>query len=192
MIETNQESGNETETVAEEEASNAITIPKEDYDRLNQTLGSLKREIKDLKGLKAEEKSSSKSEPKLDEKLMERLDKLALRAAGITEADEVELFNKWKGDTNRDSENIIENSTFRKELDELRTSRKNIQATSDIKGETGQSSAKEDPNYWVARATKDEKGKLLFPEEMPREMYSKVLELVVPSKKETKMKFYNS
>ena len=42
------------------------------------------------------EKSEAKKPVKSDDKLLERLDKMALQVAGITEADEVELYNKRK------------------------------------------------------------------------------------------------
>src|SRR3990167_2160394 len=50
--------------------------------------------------IKSEKKSKADDKPvKSDDKLLERLDKMALQVAGITEEDEVELFNKWKEQT---------------------------------------------------------------------------------------------
>ncbi|MEK7112982.1 MAG: hypothetical protein AAB875_06750, partial [Patescibacteria group bacterium] len=71
---------------------------------------------------------------------MKRLDNLALKTAGISEADEKELFEKWKTETGREADAIIDNSIFKKELEDLRTAKANLKATSDIKGEGGEGS----------------------------------------------------
>ena len=136
------------------------------------------------------EKKGEKTKP--DEELLKRLDKLALKTAGISEADEVELYEKWKTDTGRDSDAITENSIFKKEIEDLRTARKNLAATSDIKGETGISEAKANPDYWTSRMTKDGEGNPLFPDDMPREMFTKVLDKLNPKTQGTKLRFYNS
>ena len=50
MIQENQEGGEEPEVLAgEESVDDTISIPKQDYEKLNQTIGSLKREVKDFK-----------------------------------------------------------------------------------------------------------------------------------------------
>lgn len=130
---------------------------------------------------------------KPDEKLLERLDKMALQVAGIKEADEVELFNKWKDQTGREADDIVGNDIFKKELDNIRVARVNLQATSDIKGEQGKSGAQNNPDYWIGKATKGADGKLMFPEEMPKEMYSKVLDKLSAgeSGSSENLKFYN-
>src|SRR3990167_9184669 len=66
---------------------------------------------------KIAELQSSKKETKSDNKLLERLDKMALQVAGINEADEVELFGKWKDQTGREADDIVGNSIFKKELE---------------------------------------------------------------------------
>ena len=139
-----------------------------------------------------EKKPEAKSSVKSDEELLKRLDKLALKTAGINEADEVELFEKWKTDTGRDSDSIVDNNIFKKELEDLRTAKANLKATSDIKGEAGASGAKNEPDYWIAKATKGPDGNLLFPDDMPKEVYTKVLEkLAASSGKSNELKFYN-
>ena len=131
-------------------------------------------ELKELK-VKAEESSSKVKTEKSDEALLKRLDDLALKTSGISEADEVELVEKWKTDTGREADAIIDNSIFKKELEELRTAKANLKATSDIKGEGGEvSAARSTPEYWIAKATKGPDGKLLFPEETPKELYAKI------------------
>src|SRR3990167_9293605 len=140
-----------------------------------------------------EKKSDAKS-VKSDDKLLERLDKMALSVAGITAGDEVELFNKWKDQTNREADDVVGNKIFQAELADLRTTKANLAATSDIKGEHGESGVKNTPDYWIAKATKDANGQLLLPEETPKELYSKIVEKLAenePSNSE-KLKFYNS
>ena len=114
--------------------------------------------------------------------------------ANIEAGEQEELFNKWKTDTNREADDIISNPIFQKELGELKTAKANLAATSDIKGEHGESGVKNTPDYWIAKATKGPDGKLLFSDETPKELYSKILEKLAenePGNSEA-LKFYNS
>lgn len=129
-----------------------------------------------VKTQKPESKEKLSKGEKPDDKLIERLDKLALNVAGIKEADEIELFNNWKEQTGREADNIVGNDIFKKELESLRTAKAALAATSNIQGENGQSGAKGNPDYWIAKATKGKDGKLEFPEETPKELYSKILD----------------
>jgi len=149
----------------------------------------------ELKGSKeAEEKTSEKPKEKSDDNLLERLDTMALKIAGIKEADEVELFNKWKEQTGREADDIVGNEIFTKELEDLRTARANLEATSDVKGEGDKSGgAKDNPDYWIAKATKGDDGKLRFPDETPKELYSKILDKMAASEPNSSgnLQFYN-
>ena len=173
----------------EGEGAEVVTLSKGEHAKLNETIGSLKRELKDLRKAK-DETPETKNKP--DEVLLKRLDSLALKTAGIVEADEKELFEKWKTDTGREADAVIDNNIFRKELEDLRTARKNLAATSDIKGETGISEAKANPDYWISRSSKDSEGNPVFPEDMQREMFTKVLDKLNPKSQGTKLRFYNS
>ena len=166
-----------------------VTLKKEEYAKLNETIGSLKRDLKDLK--KAKEETP---ETKPDNKLLERLDKMALSVAGITASDEVELFNKWKEQTGREADDVVGNKIFQAELADLRTAKANLKATSDLKGEHGESGVKNTPDYWIAKATKGADGQLLFSDETPKELYSKILEKLADNEpgNSEKLKFYNS
>ena len=140
----------------------------------------------------------AKSSVKPDEELLKRLNGLSLSAADVKEADEVELANgNWtkyqeSGGTKK-FEEFIRGDGFQSDLKDLRTAKANQKATSDIRGEPGQSGAKNEPDYWIAKATKGSDGNLLFPEEMPKEMYTKVLKLVAKESGESseELKFYN-
>ena len=155
---------------------------------------TLRDSLKEQEAKLAELAKPDEKKTKSDDKLLERLDKMALQVAGITEDDEVELFNKWKTETGREADNIVGNSIFKQELESLKTAKANQKATSDIKGERGESGVKNTPDYWIAKATKDANGQLLFSDEMPKELYSKVLEKLAtnePGSSEA-LKFYNS
>ncbi len=146
--------------------------------------------VKTTKPAKPEAKKSEKS----DNMVLERLDKMALKVAGITEADEVELFSNWKEQTGREADDIVGNEIFTKELESLRTSKANLKATSDIKGTgDGSGGAKTNPDYWIAKATKGADGKLLFSDETPKELYSKILDKMAAGEPSSSgnLKFYN-
>ena len=148
-------------------------------------------EVKLMEFEKSKPSKEEKSKP--DEELLKRLDNLALKASGIKEAEEVELFNKWKTDTGRDTEGILDSSIFKAELEGLRTSKANQTATSNIRGESGMPVAKSEPDYWISKATKGPDGNLMFPEEMPKELYTKVLDKLEGEKTGTgELRFYNS
>ena len=135
-----------------------------------------------------------KDDSKPDDKLLERLDKMALQVAGINEADEVELFNNWKEQTAREADDIVGNVIFKKELEDLRTAKANLRATSDIKGESnGSGGAKNTPEYWIAKATKGKDGQLEFPEETPKELFEKIVDKISENEpnQSKKLKFYN-
>ena len=151
---------------------------------------ALKDKIADLESAKTPDKKETKS----DDKLLERLDKMALQVAGITEADEVELFNNWKERTKLEADDIVKDDIFQAKLEGIRTAKANLKATSDIKGEHGESGARNTPEYWMNKATKGPDGKPVFPEEMPKELYPKVLDKLAegePAASKGKLSFYN-
>lgn len=153
----------------------------------------VEEEMKELKAKAddSDKKSKTKSE-KSDEELLKRLDNMALKFAKITDVDEVELYQKWKDQTGREADSIIENKIFQAELTDLRTGKANAAATANIKGEAGISGEKGNPDYWIARATKGPDGELMFPEDMPKDfkLHAAIVEKMVASTKSAK-EFYN-
>lgn len=153
-------------------------------------LGEYETKVKEL----TPEPKPQDKKSKPDDKLIERLDKLALNVAGIKEADEIELFNKWKEDTGREADDIVGSNIFKKELEDIRTAKANLAATSGIKGEQGGTGgAKDSPDYWIGKATKGKDGKLEFPEETPKHLYSKILDKLArnESNSSENLRFYN-
>lgn len=169
---------------------------KEAEDKNRHLFERTKKAEGELKELKAkEEKPKAKSE-KSDEKLLERLDTMALRMAGITADDEKEFVNKWKQDNgyeNVDTDTVLSKRGLQTELADFRTSKANTAVTSNVRGEGPKSEAKDDPAYWIAKATKDSEGNPVFPDDMPKDfkLRAAIIEKMVGSVKSDKQ-FYNS
>lgn len=185
------EEGNE-DTDWKAEATKYHRIAKQRGKKLgesDETIKGLQEKLEEPK----EPKPQDKKEEKSDDKLLERLEKISLKTEGIKEADEIELFNKWKDQTGREADDIVGNEIFKKELEDLRTTKKNLEATSDIKGEGEKGSVKDNPDYWIGKGTKGDDGKLRLPDETPKELYSKILDKLSegePGSSE-KLRFYN-
>ena len=149
--------------------------------------------VKTAKPVKPEAKKSEKS----DNMLLERYDNVAKKLAGLVEADEVEFFEKWRSENgyeNTDIDTVLDKKGFKTELTDFRASKVNLKATSDIKGTgDGSGGAKGNPDYWIAKATKGDDGKLRFPDETPKELYSKILDKLSSDEPNSSgtLKFYN-
>lgn len=124
-----------------------IAIPKSEYEKMNQTLGSLKRELKDLKKPKEESSKETESKPNESNGLLE---KAFLRSAQITHPEDVELAlataKKWGVTVDA----LVDDPDFQLKLEKSRTTRSNVTATSNIRGGSSQSNAKNTPAYWQA------------------------------------------
>ena len=143
-----------------------------------------------------EKKPEAKKTDKSDDKLSERYDNIAKKLAGVVEADEVEFFDKWRVDNGYEStdiDSVLGKKGFKTELADFRTAKTNLAATTDIKGEKGESGVKTNPDYWIAKATKGTDGKLLFPEETPRELYPQIVAKMAEKEPGSsgKLEFYN-
>lgn len=145
VIETNEGEGNEqTETV---------NLSKSEYEKLNQTLGSLKRELKDYKKAKEETKETPTNQ-KPDDAILQRVEKLALKTAGIDHSDDVELARKTAQKWGMDLEDVLSDEDFKVKLEKQQAARANVAATSNVRGSTqGNSQAKNTPEYWMAKGT---------------------------------------
>ena len=159
-----------------------ISIPKTDYDKLNQTVGSLKRELKDLKKPKEETKETpEKTKP--DENSL--LEKAFLRSAGISNEEEVELAlttaKKWDMTVDK----LVDDEDFKIKLEKLRTQKSNELATSNVKGSGGKSQAKDTPEYWIAKGAPPSRTDV--PDRATR---TKIARAMIKNQKSGK-KFYN-
>lgn len=133
------------EGTTEEES---ISIPKKDYENLNQTLGSLKREIKDLRKLKKtqEEEPETPNKPQSND----LGEKAFLIANGIKGKEEMEFFNKMKKETGKDAESLLETTYFQAELREFREKRASDLATPKGSPRSNNSSV-DTVEYWIAK-----------------------------------------
>ena len=151
-----------------------LSKAKERLTNLEKELGELKTNV------------PHKKESQSDNELLNRVDKLALQVAGITEDDETELFNQWKTDTGRGAETIVSNNIFKKELEQLRTNKANAKAAAGFKGGGGTDETKLSPAYWK------ERGEPPTPEEVPdRKARVKIMNEIINEKKGRGIKFYN-
>lgn len=176
---------NNNEGGGEESNADTIAVAKADYEKLNQTLGSLKRELKDLKKAKEETKDVSKETTTAKPDSNNLIEKAFLRSAQITAEDEVELAlttaKKWGVSVDK----LVDDEDFKTKLDKLRTTKSNIAATSNIRGAAGTSQAKNTPEYWVA------KGVPPTAADVPdRKVRAKIARAMMDSSKSGK-KFYN-
>jgi hypothetical protein len=166
--------------------SETISISKSDYEKMNQTLGSLKRELKDFKKSNNEPKETSTTNQPEGNKLLERLEKVALRQAGIDNAEDIDLARKTAKKWNMDIEEVLMDEDFKVKLEKQQTSRANTIATTGIKGSANQAmQAKNTPEYWVA------KGVPPTPIDVPdRKTRAKITRAMITSSKSSKT-FYN-
>lgn len=149
--ENNQVTSAETSTNESESSSNdeVVKLSKSDYDKMNQTLGSLKRELKDLK--KPKEETREENSKTTDNSSVELLQKAFLRSAQITDKDEVELALTTSKKWGVPIDEIVDDEDFKLKLDKLRTQKSNELATSNVRGDGSSSSAKSSPDYWIAK-----------------------------------------
>ena len=175
VVTDNNEGEGETET---------LTIPKSDYEKLNQTLGSLKRENKDLKKPKETSQETVKNQPE-ESVLLQKLERMSLRSAGITEAEDIELARNTAKKWGVDIDEVLADEDFKIKLERQQTARNNVQATSKVRGGAGTSQAKNTPEYWIAKGTPPTTA------DVPdRKTRAKIAIAMVASAKNTKQ-FYN-
>lgn len=135
---------------ASEGADDVVTVKKGDYEKLNQTLGSLKRELKDLKKPKEETKETPTTNKSQDNSLVE---KTYLRAAGITDKEEVELALSTAKKWGVSIDEVVDDEDFKVKLDKVRTQKSNAIATAGVKSGTSGTQAKNTAEYWIAKGT---------------------------------------
>lgn len=171
-----------------EAGAESISIPKADYEKLNQDLGSLKRELKDLKKPKADANETSKINDKPDDnRLMELATKSFLRSAGIAKEKEVELALSLSKKWSIPVDDLVTDEDFQVRLEKLRTSESNALATSNVKGGSGGATqAKLTSEYWIA------KGVPPTAADVPdRKTRVKIVQAMMGKDKGGDMKFYN-
>lgn len=185
VAETNEGEGNEVE-------ASDITLSKVDYDKLNQTIGSFKKEIKDLKKAQSEVKSEvkeTKETPKETEKTQpedsDLLQKTFLRAAQITDEGEVEMTLETSKKWDMPLDKLVDDEDFKIKLEKHRTAKTNVEATTNVRGSNTTSQAKDTPEYWLA------KGTLPTREDIPDRKARAKIQRAFMAKETTGKTFYN-
>src|SRR3990167_2836029 len=127
---------------------------KEKAIRQRENTKTLKQQIKDLEQYKPKPQDkidTTKSDDELLKKV-EKIEKMALRGAGLSHPDDVELAQVTAKKWGVDVTDILEDEDFKVKLERLQTKRSNELATSHIKGGGGgQTQAKNTPEYWQAK-----------------------------------------
>ena len=157
------ETGDETEEKVGE--GDTISVSKSEYEKMNQTLGALKRELKDLKKAKEETPKETPTNQKPDDALLqkqaERLEKLAFKQHEISHEDDIELARKTAKKWGMDVEDVLGDEDFKVKLEKQQTSRSNVLAASGRGGANHGTNVKNSPDYWLAQ------GRPPTPEEVP-------------------------
>ncbi len=137
---TNDGEGKEADTIA---------VKKSEWDNLNQSIGSMKRELKDLK----KPKEDTKETPQTKTEEFGLLHKTYLRSAGLTSEDEIELAKDIQKKTGVDWDKLPEDEYFQSKLQKLRDGKANARATDVEGGSSSSSGAKNDPAYWMQKGS---------------------------------------
>ena len=131
-----------------------VSVKKNDYDKLNETLGSLKRELKDLRKENEEFKKPKETSQnhQQNDAVIQRLERLSLQQAGLTHKDDVELARTTAKKWGMNLEDVLGDDDFKGKLERQRTTRGNAEAVENIKGGgKGESQTKNTPAYWIAK-----------------------------------------
>lgn len=155
----------EEETVVEEET---ISIPKKEWEKTNQTMGSLKKEIKDLKKVVApkEETPTSKSTGELDDTQLDYLD-----LKGVTEEEDIKVIQSVMQKTGQTVRQALKDEYVIAKLKDLKVSRDVKNATPSATKRSGQQST-DNEDYWFQKY--ESSGEL--PKGMPAGMAGKLID----------------
>lgn len=177
--------GNDEMTTTEE-----VKLTKAEYEEFvgyKSTVGSLKRELKDLKK-SLEGKGEGRAEaPKSQSGEFGLLQKSFLRSAGIIEPDEVELAKQTSKKWGVDVDSLVDDEDFKAKLEKLRTTKSNAKATT-VEGANGSSGGvKNSVEYW------SQKGELPSSKDVPdRKLRAEISrEMAKRSRYGSGGKFYN-
>ena len=176
----------ETNEGEAETESDTIAVPKADYEKLNQTLGSLKRELKDLK--KSKENSDETPNKKQPEEnvLLQRLEGVILQQAELTHQDDIELARNTAKKWGMELEKVVMDEDFKAKLERQQTSRNNIAATSKVRGGQGTNEAKNTPAFWIAKGVPPTPADI-----SDRKTRANIINTMVKNSRTSGKKFYN-
>lgn len=130
-----------------------------------------------------------KKEAKPDDVVLQRLEKFALKQAGVTHEDDIELAQKTAKKWGADIDEVLSDEDFQTKLKRQQDARANVEATSKVKG-SGQGASKgskETPEYWIGKDTPP------TPQDIPdRKIRQAIIQKMIVAKRNNKtLKFYN-
>lgn len=145
--ETSTGEGVETNSNSSSQDLSAVMAKLEEF---GSDIASLKRTAKKVTKT---EKTETPTTNNIDSsELSQKVEQLSLQVAGITEQDEVKLAKDLQSETGMSIDKLLSSKYFKAELEDLRTSRANAEATTGVNGDQGGSkSAKDTAAYWIAK-----------------------------------------
>jgi len=171
-----------------QETQNEIRLAKAEYDELiglKATVGSLKRQLKDFQKPK-DDGQDTKETPQTKTEEFGLLQKTYLRAASITDEDEIELAKETSKKWGIDVDKLVDDEDFKIKLKKLRDAKANSIAL-DVKGGSAPSSgAKNTSQYWNQQGTPP------TAKDVPdRKVRAKIVREMLDNQKNAGGKFYN-
>lgn len=173
-----------------ERADDRIYLEKDEYDKLKSneaTVGSLKRELKDLKKSIEAAKETTDKTPKNQTEEFGLLQKTYLRAAGVVAEDEIELAKEIQKKTGIDWDKLVDDDYFQGKLQKLRDTKANTDALNiGRRGGAPPADAKNTAGFWI------QKNDLPSPKDIPdRKKRAALIREINDTQKNSGGTFYN-
>lgn len=144
-----QEADVQPENVEETEEVQEVDYSKE-LQKSAETIGSLKRELKDLKKILKESQEPSQEVSK-ETNNFGLSEKALLKAYGVSDEEEVELARKIQKQTGMPWDELVDDEYFESKLKQHRNYRSNAFAATGIETGGGDVKAKFTPQYWLQK-----------------------------------------
>lgn len=175
---------NNAEGVEEpKQQADVMTLSREDYDKLNEQIGSLKRDLKKANNAKDTKKSTN--EPKQENNEFGLLEHTFLKGEGITDEATVDFVKEQMKESGKDLVTLFNNNYFKAELESFKTDQANKLASSNVEGGGGDNNAKNTSEYWIAKGVPPTR------EDVPdRKTRAKIARAFISNQKSSKT-FYN-
>ena len=164
MDENNQDGAADVTNGGEGGGVQEFKLSKDEYDKLKSheaTVGSLKRDLKDLKKQLEGKTETTTETPKNQTEEFGLLQKSYLRSARITDPDEVELAKDISKKWGMDVDTLVDDEDFKAKLEKIRTTKANAKATAVEGGGGSSGGAKNTLEYW------SQKGELPSQKDVP-------------------------
>lgn len=169
-----------TEETTEELSSKKVRELEAELEKQKQIANRYKKKAEKKETVSSEE---GKKEINTSDELIK---KTYLRSADITDPDEIDLAFKLSEELNMSIDKLVDHKFFKAELEEIRTTKANEKATSNIRGGNTKSNAKLTPEYWANSETPPSPSDI-----SDRKTRQKAVRAWLNSQKDGGKKFYN-